>query len=484
MRTLSLITPGFIVIVAFAWAADPAESTKEDEALLEKAGLKTDGAALLEYFRKRTPDAAARQEMARLVKQLDSDDFGTRQAAARKLVELGPPALSFLRPATKGNSLEVTRRAEECIEQIERAGSLQVPAAAVRLLAARKPAGAGATLLAYAPFAADEAIEEEVFDALVIVGMRDGRPNPEVLAALTDEQPRRRAAAALVVGRSSAEAERAMVRGFLKDADANVRLQAARGLVAGRDKEAVPVLIAMLGDAPLPLAVQAEDVLGRIAGDKSPEISLGGTERKKCQDAWAAWWAANGATVDLGKIEQFRRPPRLPPIAPVPANKLADVIYVPTPQGVVDKALELAKVRKGDVVYDLGCGDGRVVTSAAKKYGAYGFGFEIDARLVQLSADNAKKAKVERLVTIKHADVFTLDLREATVIYLYLLPSLNVKLLPQFDKLRPGTRIISHDFDMQGVKPDNVIDVNAKDDNGNMRTHKLYFWTTPLKKGK
>src|SRR5262245_39581426 len=394
MRTPALLAVVLSALVAAAWAADPAESIKEDEALLEKAGLKTDGAALLEYFRKRTPDAAARQEMSKLVKQLDSDDFGTRQAAARKLVELGPPALSFLRPATKGQSLEVTRRAEECIEQIERAASLQVPAAAVRLLAARKPQGACTTLLAYAPFAADEAIEEEVFDALVAVGMRDGRPVPELVAALADEQPRRRAAGALVVGRSSAETERAMVRRFLKDADMNVRLQAARGLVAGRDKEAVPVLIAMLGEAPLPLAVQAEDVLGRIGGDKSPEISLGGTERKKCQDAWAAWWATNGPQVDLAKIEQYRRPPRLPPIAPVADNRRPDVIYVPTPQGVVDKALELAKVRKGDVVYDLGCGDGRVVTSAAKKYGAYGFGFEIDTRLVQLSTDIAKKNKV------------------------------------------------------------------------------------------
>src|SRR4029077_18041625 len=134
-----------------------------------------------------------------------------------------------------------------------------------------------------------------------------------------DEHPRRRAAAALVVGRSSAEEQRNSVRRFLRDADVNVRLQAARGLVAGRDKEPVPVLIALLGDAPLPLAVQAEDVLGRIAGDKAPEMSLGGTDRKKCQDAWASWWAANGAGVDLAKIEQFRRPPRLPPIAPVPA---------------------------------------------------------------------------------------------------------------------------------------------------------------------
>jgi ribosomal protein L11 methylase PrmA len=157
---------------------------------------------------------------------------------------------------------------------------------------------------------------------------------------------------------------------------------------------------------------------------------------------------------------------------------------VPTPQDVVDKALELANVRKRDVVYDLGCGDGRVVTTAAKKYGAYGFGFEIDTERIKDSLENVNRNKVERLVAIKHADVFTLDLREASVIYLYLLPTLNVKLIPQLDKLKPGSRIISHDFDMEGVKPDKVVEIDAVDDNGNKRTHRLYFWTTPLKKEK
>src|SRR5262249_27472680 len=135
-------------------------------------------------------------------------------------------------------------------------------------------------------------------------------------------------------------------------------------------------------------------------------------------------------------------------------------------------------------VYDLGCGDGRVVVSAAKKAGAFGFGFEIDPQRIKDSLDNVKKHKVERLVTIKHADVFKLDLKEASVIYLYLLPSLNVKLIPQLEKCRPGTRIVSHDFDMQGVKPDKVLKISANDDNGNMREHTLYLWTTPLKKEK
>jgi SAM-dependent methyltransferase len=470
----------FLTPILGVTVEDPA-GIQEDEAVLRNAGLKTDDRALLDFFRKRTPDAETRKQIKTLVEQLDSQTFAARQEAARKLVELGPAALTVLRAATKGTSLETTRRAEQCIEEIERATSLQLPAAAARLLAARKPDGAAGVLLAYLPFADDETIEEEVSTALLVLGVRDGRPDPVLVAALKDDEPRRRAAAALAVGRSTEEAERTAVRRLLNDPDPKVRLQAARGLVAGRDKEAVPVLIALLADAPLQIALQAEDVLARIAGDKAPAMSLGGTDRQKYRDVWASWWSANSPQVDLAKIEAYRIP-RLPAIAPVPANRRPDVIFVPTPQDVVTKALELARVRKTDVVYDLGCGDGRVVVTAAKKYGSYGFGFEIDPERVKDSLEYVKKHKVERLVTIKHADVFKLDLREATVVYLYLLPSLNVKLIPQLDRCKPGTRIVSHDFDMQGVKPDQVLDINAKDDNGNVRTHKLYLWTIPLKK--
>ncbi len=158
-------------------------------------------------------------------------------------------------------------------------------------------------------------------------------------------------------------------------------------------------------------------------------------------------------------------------------KKEIDVIYVPTPQPVVDRMLELAKVTKDDVVYDLGCGDGRIVVTAAKKGAKKCIGFDIDPERLKESNENVKKNGVEKTVTIKDQDIFTVDLSAANVITLYLLPELNVRLIPQLDKLKPGSRIVSHSFDMRGVKPDKIekVDVDGSE-------HTVYLWTTPLKK--
>jgi SAM-dependent methyltransferase len=158
-----------------------------------------------------------------------------------------------------------------------------------------------------------------------------------------------------------------------------------------------------------------------------------------------------------------------------------DVIYVPTPDEVVAKMLELAKVSKEDVVYDLGCGDGRIVVAAAEKHGCKAVGYDIDPKRIAEAKANVKEHKVEKLATIEQKDIFELDLSKANVITLYLLPSLNVKLIPQLEKLKPGSRIVSHDFDMQGVEPDRKIDVTSKSGGS---THTIYLWTTPLKKTK
>jgi SAM-dependent methyltransferase len=159
-------------------------------------------------------------------------------------------------------------------------------------------------------------------------------------------------------------------------------------------------------------------------------------------------------------------------------TRTPDVIFVPTPQEVVEKMLEMAKVTKDDLVYDLGCGDGRIVVTAALKYGCKAVGYDIDPQRIKESLENVDKNNVGSLVTIEQKDIFTLDLGDANVITLYLLPSLNVKLIPQLEKLKPGSRIVSHDFDMRGVKPDEVVTVTSADGS----QHTVYLWTTPLKK--
>ncbi len=162
------------------------------------------------------------------------------------------------------------------------------------------------------------------------------------------------------------------------------------------------------------------------------------------------------------------------------ADREPDVIYVPTPQGTVDKMLELAKVKESDIVYDLGCGDGRIPVTAAKKYKAKAWGFDIDPKRIQESNENVKKAGVEKLVTIDKKDIFTLDLSKVDVLTLYLLPELNVKLLPQIKKMKAGSRVVTHDFDIEGITPDETVEVTVKKDNGQEKTSKIYLFTLPL----
>jgi predicted RNA methylase len=153
-----------------------------------------------------------------------------------------------------------------------------------------------------------------------------------------------------------------------------------------------------------------------------------------------------------------------------------DVIFVPTPQEVVDAMLKLAKVTKNDVIYDLGSGDGRIPITAAKTYGARGVGIDIDPQRIKEATENLKTAGVGDRVKFLNQDLFTTDISEATVVTLYLLPSLNVKLIPKLNKeLKPGTRIVSHAFDMSADgterKPKETLNVNGRT---------VYFWTIPI----
>ena len=163
--------------------------------------------------------------------------------------------------------------------------------------------------------------------------------------------------------------------------------------------------------------------------------------------------------------------PALAQTAPAPLRS-PDVIFVPTPQEVVDAMLKLAKVSANDVVYDLGSGDGRIPITAARTYGARGVGIDIDPQRIKEATENLKSAGVGDKVRFLNQDLFTTNISEATVVTLYLLPSLNLKVLPKLNaELKPGTRIVSHAFDMGDAKPQQTMNVNGRT---------IYLWTIPI----
>jgi SAM-dependent methyltransferase len=160
-------------------------------------------------------------------------------------------------------------------------------------------------------------------------------------------------------------------------------------------------------------------------------------------------------------IAQNGAPPRL------------DVPYVPSPNAVVEGMLKLANVKTTDVVYDLGCGDGRIVIAAAKDYGAHGVGVDLNPERIQEARNNAKSAGVEKLVRFEENDLFKADIKNATVVTLYLLPDVNLKLKPKLlNDLKPGTRVVSHSFDMQDWQPDKEEIVDGRH---------IYMWVIPEK---
>jgi len=155
-------------------------------------------------------------------------------------------------------------------------------------------------------------------------------------------------------------------------------------------------------------------------------------------------------------------------------RRAPEVPFVPSPEAVVDGMLKLADVKITDTVYDLGCGDGRIVITAAKTYGARGVGVDINPERIAEAQANAKKAGVDNLVRFEENDLFKADIRSATVVTLYLLPDVNMRLRPRlWEQLKPGVRVVSHSFDMGDWKPDREEVVDGRH---------IYLWTIPEKK--
>lgn len=169
----------------------------------------------------------------------------------------------------------------------------------------------------------------------------------------------------------------------------------------------------------------------------------------------------------VAAVAQDRQPRREP-----------DVPYLATTDEAVQAMLKLADVKKTDIVYDLGCGDGRIVITAAKKYGAHGVGIDIDSHLIQAARSEAKKAGVEGLVRFEEKDLFQADIHEATVVTLFLREDFNLRLRPKLlRELKPGSRIVSNTFDMYDWKPDKQMTIG--DPSVELFSRKLYLWTVP-----
>lgn len=164
-------------------------------------------------------------------------------------------------------------------------------------------------------------------------------------------------------------------------------------------------------------------------------------------------------------------------VGTVERRRLPDVGFVATPQSVVDEMLRLGQVESGNVLFDLGSGDGRIVIAAAKQFGVRATGFEIDPRLIELSRELIQVSGVEDLVAIEEGDLFDVDLSSADVVTLYLSEAMNRKLIPQFERLKPGARIVSHNFDIPGIERQEVVRFSPPD--GGPES-KIFLWRAPL----
>ncbi len=198
--------------------------------------------------------------------------------------------------------------------------------------------------------------------------------------------------------------------------------------------------------------------------------------RQRCvKRGWAGWSAGMAVCVwgvcvggsNLAGWAQETSKPRAEP----------DCVFVPTPHDIVERMLEMASVQKDDVIYDLGCGDGRIVIQAAKKRGCRGVGFEIVPELAQQARDGAKRNGVANLVEIREEDLFQADMSEATVLPMYLLPKMLKELKPKLAGLKAGTRIVSHDYRIPGVKADKVETLTSRETGAE---HILLLYTLPF----
>jgi hypothetical protein len=287
---------------------DGEEARSAAETTLTAAGLKTDDASLLAFFRSRTLSPEQEAQLADRARELGAEEYQVRVKATADLIAAGRRSMPFVRPCLPSEDREVARRARWVMDALEKSSDTPVILAAANLLALRRPAQAAEVLLDYLPFAEESIIEHALFEALCVVGLNKGKPDPAVVRASRARNALQRGMAGALLGRSSLPDVRATAIPLLADPELSVRYRTAEGLLAGRDRRGLPVLVALL-TAPNELAEQAESLLQYVAGDNTPDIALGTKpdDRRKCRDVWDAWWKEFGETLDLARLEVDRR---------------------------------------------------------------------------------------------------------------------------------------------------------------------------------
>ena len=299
MRTYSMVLLGIL------WASPlvARETPSADEQFLQSNRIDTSGPGLLTFIKHRTVTARDAIRIRDLIKELGDDDFETREKASNGLIVLGSRARPALLTASRDPDPEVVQRAQDCLKEIDQGVASQLVSAAVRLLALKKPADSVEVLLAYLPSVSveEESVADDVINSLTALAVQNGKAHPVLVAALTDRDAVRRMGAAEALARTDLVEHAAEVRKLLADPDPHVRLRLAMALVSGRDKEAVPVLIQLLGEAALTSREtgRIEDFLYRVAADLQVPIlkDTDVTSRRDYSKAWAAWWKEHGAAV-------------------------------------------------------------------------------------------------------------------------------------------------------------------------------------------
>jgi hypothetical protein len=278
-----------------------------DAQALRAAHIGVDGPTLLAFFRKRNLTSDDQRAIASLIQDLGSRSYRARRRASAELVSRGSVAVPALRAAGDNPDREIARRAGNALRRIQEAdiGPAAVVAAA-RQLGRLKPAGAVQALLNFLPTADSEEVAEEAVAVLATLAAQNGKP---LVEALRDKNAVRRAAAAVALVRGGPTDQRPRLRRLLLDSDQRVRMQVAMALAGAGEKDAVPVLIELLGRLPLAQAYLAQDFLFRIAGDYAPASPLvpSASEREKCKAAWGSWWRAHSSRIDLGRLNEKPR---------------------------------------------------------------------------------------------------------------------------------------------------------------------------------